>query len=214
MFQRILTTSGLKWDAQYNGKEYDASLSTQENTIYQSFMKFDLGAGLMYKYNNRSNGTKFDIGFAMAHITKPKISFYQNDPSLNFKYTGHAALQAKIGEESFIVPSALYVKQGKHTEVVFGAAYKLITGQQTRDKVILNTFSLFSSSFSFGAYYRLKDALIFTASIEYLRNMSVGLSYDVNLSKLNQASKRRGGFEISLLFTGIGGNTKGNKNDR
>lgn len=213
-FQRILTTSGLKWDAQYNGKEYDASMPTQENAIYQSFMKFDLGAGLLYKFADRSSGNKFEIGFAMAHLTRPKISFYQSDPSLNLKYTGHTSFQAKIGEESFLVPSALFTMQGKHTEMVFGGAYKVITGQQTRDKVLLNTFTLFSSSFSFGAYYRVKDALIFTASLEYLRNMSLGISYDVNISQLNSASKRRGGLELSLLFTGIGGSTKGNKNDR
>jgi hypothetical protein len=37
------------------------------------------------------------------------------------------------------------------------------------------------------------------ANMDY-RNFSVGLSYDVNISKLIAATNRRGGFEISVIY--------------
>ncbi|MBK7817060.1 MAG: hypothetical protein IPJ60_05475 [Sphingobacteriaceae bacterium] len=45
--------------------------------------------------------------------------------------------------------------------------------------------------------------------------MVFGVSYDVNTSKLSQASKRRGGLELSFILKGLSNaKTKGNRNDR
>jgi hypothetical protein len=52
---------------------------------------------------------------------------------------------------------------------------------------------------SIGAFYRLKDAFILAANMDY-RNFNVGFSYDVNTSKLREATNRRGGFEISVIY--------------
>ena len=214
-FQRSINTTDLKWDAQYDGKGYDASLPTRENGVFQSFMKFDLAAGLMYKYYSRASNFKFELGGSMAHITKPKNSFYSKDPSLNYKYIGHMHIQAKVGDNVFFLPSAMFTLQGKQSEIIAGGNFKIILGEQTRDKVILNTFTLLSSAVQFGAYYRVKDAVIFTAAMDYKRNMTFGVSYDVNVSKLNLASKRRGGLEFSFILKGLGNaKSKGNRNDR
>lgn len=214
-FQRIINTTGLKWDAQYDGKTYDPSLSTGESAIFQSFMKFDLAAGVDYYYYSRASGLRLEIGGAMAHITKPKISFYSSDPALNFKYIGHMHAQIKAGEELFFLPAAMYSLQGKHQEITFGGNFKFILGQETREKVILNTFSLFSSALQLGAYYRVKDAIIFNAALDYKHNMTFGVSYDLNISKLNLASRRRGGLEFSFILKGLTNSKgKGSKNDR
>lgn len=214
-FQRSINTTDLKWDSQYDGKTYDPSKPTGESAIFQSFMKFDLAAGILYKYFSRNSGTRFELGGSMAHITKPKISFYSSDPSLNFKYIGHMHAQFKISDNSYFLPSAMYALQGKHQEIIFGGNIKFMIGDQTREKVILNTFTLISSAVQFGAYLRAKDALIFTAAMDYKRNMTFGVSYDVNTSKLSQASKRRGGLEFSFILKGLSNaKTKGNRNDR
>jgi type IX secretion system PorP/SprF family membrane protein len=214
-FQRIINTTDLKWDAQYNGMNYDGTLPSGEGAIFQSFMKFDLAAGLDYTYYNRASGLRLEVGGAMAHITKPKISFYSADPSLNFKYVGHLNAQMKLGEESFFLPAAMYALQGKHQEITFGGNFKFIIGQQTREKVILNTFSLFSSALQLGAYYRVKDAVIFTAAMDYRQNMTFGVSYDVNTSQLNAASRHRGGLEFCFILKGMNNSKgRGNKFDR
>jgi len=214
-FQRSINTTDLKWDKQYDGKAYDPSRPTGESAVFQSFMKFDLAAGILYNYYSRSSGARFEIGGSMAHITKPKISFYSSDPSLNFKYIAHMHAQLKMGDNAFFLPAAMFSLQGKHQEIIFGGNIKFIIGDQTRDKVILNTFTLISSAIQFGAYIRSKDAVIFTAAMDYKRNMTFGVSYDVNTSKLNKASKSRGGLELSFILKGLSNaKTKGNKNDR
>jgi hypothetical protein len=52
---------------------------------------------------------------------------------------------------------------------------------------------------SLGGFYRIKDAFIIAANMDY-RNFNVGLSYDINTSKLREATNRRGGFEISIIY--------------
>jgi hypothetical protein len=37
----------------------------------------------------------------------------------------------------------------------------------------------------------------------YTHHLSIGLSYDVNISKLTTASQFRGGFELSLSYIGL-----------
>lgn len=210
-FQRAINTTDLKWDSQYDGKNYDASLPTGENAYFSSFMKFDLAAGLLYNYYNRSNGMRLELGGSMSHITKPKISFYSSDPSLNFKYIAHTRIQLKMSERAYFVPGGFYALQGKHQEITAGASFKVVVGEETKEHAILNTFSLMSSAIQFGAYYRVKDAMIFTAAMDYKHNMTFGVSYDVNTSKLNLASKRRGGLEFSLVIRG-GARAKGSRN--
>jgi len=215
LFQRSINTTELKWDAQFDGKNYDAALPTGESAVYQSFMKFDLAAGALYQYYNRANKFRFEIGGSMAHITKPKISFYSKDPALNFKYIGHTGMTIKATDGIFFLPSALFALQGKHSEFTAGGNFRFMIGEQTKEKVILNTFTLISSAMQFGVFYRVKDAVIFTAAMDYKRNMTFGVSYDVNVSNLNAASKRRGGLEFSFILRGLSNaKSKGNRNDR
>jgi hypothetical protein len=52
-----------------------------------------------------------------------------------------------------------------------------------------------------GAYYRHKDAVIPVFKLRY-KDLSLGVSYDVNISGLKAASNMRGGYEIMLIKTG------------
>jgi len=215
LFQRSINTTELKWDAQFDGKNYDASLPTRESAVYQSFMKFDLAAGMLYQYYNRASKFRFELGGSMAHITKPKNSFYSKDPALNFKYIGHTGMTIKATDGIFFLPSALFALQGKHSEFTAGGNFRFAIGEQTKEKVILNTFTLISSAIQFGVFYRVKDAVIFTAAMDYKRNMTFGVSYDVNVSNLTAASRRRGGLEFSFILRGLSNaKAKGNRNDR
>jgi hypothetical protein len=57
-------------------------------------------------------------------------------------------------------------------------------------------------SLSGGAVYRWKDAIIPVVKIN-TNKLSIGLSYDVNTSKLKTASSYRGGFELTLSYMGL-----------
>jgi hypothetical protein len=54
-------------------------------------------------------------------------------------------------------------------------------------------------SFSFGAFYRLNDAVVPVVKLDYYK-LGIGLTYDANVNKLKQASQGRGGFELTLSY--------------
>ncbi|MBK9283941.1 MAG: PorP/SprF family type IX secretion system membrane protein [Sphingobacteriaceae bacterium] len=215
-YEKHLNPAGLKWDNQYDGKAYNSALSSGEGFALTSIGKFDLGSGLLYTLDQHESGIIFQGGFAMAHLTKPKNAFLLSKNSLQYKYTGHLNLQYHPSGSSYVLmPAVLYSRQGAHQEIIAGSKIKLLLGDQTREKVLLNTFTLISSAVQFGVFYRLKDAVIFSTAIEYRKNLTIGVSYDVNVSKFTAASKFRGGLEFSLVCTGFDfSGTKGSKNDR
>jgi hypothetical protein len=53
-----------------------------------------------------------------------------------------------------------------------------------------------------GLLWRVNDAIIPIVKIDY-NDLTFGMSYDMNLSKLKAASNIRGGFEISIIKTGL-----------
>ena len=68
---------------------------------------------------------------------------------------------------------------------------------------VLYNHSFFESdgdkSITGGLLYRWDDAIIPVIQLE-LSKFTVGMSYDVNISKLAVASQARGGFELTLSY--------------
>lgn len=199
-YQRIINTSNLKWDAQFNGKTYDSSLPNQENNVFQSFMRFDIGAGLLYRYHNRSTGDRFETGISMTHLTQPQNSFYASGIPLENKYQMHANYSRKIASSVFLRPNVLYIQQGKQSEINCGLNVRLETNTDISSGV-KNQKGIYTSAVQFGLHHRFKDAFIAVAGFEFNKNIYLGISYDVNTSKLIRASRLRGGYELSLVIT-------------
>ena len=131
-----------------------------------------------------------NVGIAGFHLNMPKQSFFNNDNiRLDIKTTVSGIGEIPVGANLGVLPSVMYQHQGKFHETVFGVFGKYylkpVNGQTT--------------AVSLGGFYRLKDAFILAANMEY-RNFNVGLSYDVNTSKLTAATNHRGGFEISVIY--------------
>ncbi len=199
-FQRVLNTSNLKWDAQFNGKTYDSGLSSQETAVFQSIARFDLGTGLLYRYHNRTTGDRIDAGISMSHIMQPEVSFYGEASPLMYKYIVHGNYIKKLSGNIYIKPTMIFIKQGTHTELNAGLNVRFDLNTDIAEG-LRNQKDIYTSSFQLGLHHRYKDALIALAGFEFNRTIYIGLSYDVNVSKLIKASNLRGGYELSLVFT-------------
>ncbi len=81
------------------------------------------------------------------------------------------------------------MNQGKYREFVFGSRVAFI-----KDRHPINY-----TATDFGLFIRHKDAVIVVLGIDY-KSYTLGLSYDINISKLKTASNSRGGFEISVTY--------------
>jgi type IX secretion system PorP/SprF family membrane protein len=179
----------LTFDNQYDGDQYNPALASGENFSKTRITYFDIGAGLAYLWR-RSDRMKINAGFSAFHLNRPKQSFFDNDEiRLDIKTTITGIAEIPVGTQLGVLPSFKYQRQVKFHETLFGAFGKYylrpVNGNET--------------AVSLGAFYRLKDAFILKANADY-KSFNVGVSYDVNLSKLIAATNRRGGFEISIIY--------------
>ncbi len=186
---RSFNLNALTFDSQYNGDKYDASLSSGENFAKTRITYFDLGVGAAYLWK-KNNRTMINTGFSALHLTQPKQSFFNNDEiKLDIKTNFSALAQFPVTEKIDAMPSILYQRQGKFHETLIGAF----------GKYHLAPISEMETAVSLGAFYRVKDAFILVANMDY-KNFNVGVSYDINTSKLIAATNRRGGFELSVIY--------------
>ena len=200
--QRTINAASIKWGSQYDGTNYNSALPSGEVIPSNNFSYSDVGGGIAWSYGkgestlSANNGVKAIVGISAFHFGVPKYSFYSAaTEKLKTKVIGHATVLIGIRNSNVIIaPELLYVNQGALQELNVGSMFKFITQEESK-------FTRFKkpAAFSIGAHYRVADALIFTGMYEY-SNYSIGISYDTNLSRLTNASKSRGGIEISLRF--------------
>lgn len=199
--QKSIRLNDLKWDSQYNGA-YDPALPSGESNMNDAFYFMDISAGLLYTYFNSEYQFKTTAGAAVLHINQPAQSFWGSEQKLHAKIVGHLNTQIKLADLPFhIMPQLLYTQQGPLRELNMGGMIKYVIGID--NEASLENYSRSSSSAAFlGAQYRYKDALILNAAFELRKALLIGVSYDINVSKLKVASVYRGGMEISLVYKG------------
>ena len=203
--QRSANISNLQWPGQYNGQTYDPNIASNETNLFNSFTFFDMSTGVHYQFLKSNGNTqgkdvfKINAGIAYFHITQPNQKFYSGaaDP-LYGKIVLNALMrydipQTKIG----IVPSVVYMMQGTAREMDFGASIRYKVSEGTK----VTGFKT-ESAISGGILYRVNDAIIPQLLLEFA-NFGIGLSYDVNISSLSQATHKAGGLEISLKYSNI-----------
>ncbi|MDQ3046081.1 MAG: PorP/SprF family type IX secretion system membrane protein [Bacteroidota bacterium] len=186
---RSFNVNALTFDEQWDGDSYNAAMTSGESFSKTRVTYADLGAGLAYLWRKTSR-TQMSVGVSALHLNRPKQSFFNNDDiRLDVKMSVNAIAQFPVSAKLDVIPTIFYQRQGKFQETVPGVF----------GKYYLNPVNGATTAVSLGGFYRLKDAFILCANMDY-RNFNVGLSYDVNTSKLNEATNSRGGFEISVIY--------------
>jgi type IX secretion system PorP/SprF family membrane protein len=190
--------SNVKWDNQYNGTSYDATMPSGEITRPANITYGDYTAGINWAYGQSkqritgSSEIKANIGLAVYHIQ----SFVIVKDNVFPKYAVHGGFVHGIGNSKVLfAPSFMYLRQGTQQELNLGAMIKYKIVETT-------TYTGFKegSTISFGGFYRNMDAIIIVAQMEYSK-YAIGVSYDINFSSLNLGDSGRGGFELTLRFS-------------
>jgi type IX secretion system PorP/SprF family membrane protein len=201
--RKIKQDDKLTWSNQYDGFKYQESFDNGEkNFAPGSFTRGDFGGGINWHYSesnlyiSSNNGTRADVGASVYHFTTPKNSFYADgNDKINMRYNGYATVVlCKKGSNFSIAPGVIYQRQGKTQELIVSSLFRYILHEQSVHTANEKAFAI-----SAGLQYRLKDALIPTALVEYDK-YALGLAYDFNLSNLSTASKAKGGFEFCLRY--------------
>lgn len=200
--------SKMQWGSQYNGLNFDPALINGSGIDFQGFPYADLSAGLAYWYTKRDKNViaqapqDAKIGLAIYHINRPKFT-YGNDANkenvlrMRFVMHGSALLSTDI-EDLYWYPNLTVMVQGNQHEVLLGclAKYRIKSASKTTG---------FNGEWAITGGLDLRVTNVLDAIVPQvyfgLSNFDVGLSYDLNVSSLNNASNFRGGFELSIRFT-------------
>jgi len=186
--QRSLDANRLTFPEMYNSGTGDFDQPNKETNLSDNTGYFDMGAGLLWSSKLLKRLGVF-AGGTIFHLTKPKESFLADDSRLHLRELAHAGLNIKASEHIYITPNVLFMHQNKAKELNFGGAVEYHFKDANNTVV------------SLGGWWRVDDAPIVSASIEYFR-IRLGVAYDVNTSSLTPASNHRGAFEISIIYLG------------
>lgn len=159
----------------------------------------DAGAGVLYS-GIFKRGNHLYLGFAMAHLNRPNVSFQPSgleapdkaQQRLAMKYTIHGGMLLPMGKRLALMPNFMVLVQGTANEFNLGLHLRSALGNMKTSATYLY----------FGAQYRgLVDAVIVSGRMD-IKGFTMGLSYDINISKLLPATKTVGAPEISLMYQG------------
>ena len=189
--QQRFDPTQLKFDDQFVNGAYSPTNPTRQTFSNTNITYLDAAAGLKFS-SVMGYDTRYYLGAAYFHFTEPKVAFAQtNDIRLNKKFVFNAGLSAPTSETDRVILYMDYFMQGGNYQTQGGLLYKHDLVQEDEDQ----TFSI-----SGGVFMRWNDAVIPVVKLDYY-NWAVGLTYDVNISKLRTASQARGGFEFTLSYS-------------
>lgn len=203
--QRRLDESKMQWDNQYDPSAadgYNPALPSGESMSFNNKNFGELAAGILWSYNSQPNilasseGKKVTAGLSVFHINRPKQSFStQVENKLYMKTVFHINSIIGFKNSSFaLLPSGVWYNQGPMNDIVFGSLFRFRLNDASKFTDFISETAL-----AIGCHYRVGDAVIVTGQFEW-RNFLLGISYDVNVSKLSQASKGAGGLEVALRY--------------
>lgn len=203
--QRSFDASKMTVDNQWVSNAYVASAATRENITNPTLQAWDVGVGVAYSSAiGTDNQHVMYAGVSAYNLTRPKWNFKESDPSVNrpTRFNANLGFGFSIPEGWRIEAQANFIKQGPATELMLGAI-----GSWQRDP---SRFSDAAFSFGAGVYYRYQDALIPMVRVTY-RTLTLTTTYDLNVSTLRAATQLRGGYEMSLTYSGLFSNSSSDR---
>lgn len=185
VIQQRFNPESFQFDNQYEpGKGYNPNLANQETFDNTNHMLPDFSAGIMY--STKIGKLDTEVGASMLHLNQPAASFYEDgEESYPIRTFLHLKSKYPVNEKLGIYGAAQYVKQATAKKIIVGAGidYKI-----DPDKI----WNLAVSS-------RMKDAIIISTGLK-LKNIDVGVSYDIHRSKLSNFTNGNGGIELSAAI--------------
>ena len=178
----------LIFESQLDNYGWNSSLFNGESNFNNKAIIYpDVNVGALWTHAPKDL-FRYYVGFAADHVSRPKESFLEDSRSrLDIRYNVHAGMEIFTNSSyNFSVsPTFLFMSQANAQQYNFGVGLNYWVNDDV---------AVFG-----GAFYRVKDAVIFNAGVEFY-DLRIGLSYDVNHSSLTAATKGQGGMEVSAVY--------------
>lgn len=208
--QRSISPGASSWGMQWDGLQYDSQLATGEQASFgDAFTYFDFGVGAAITMTGNKR-FKMSGGVAALHVNRPRIDFLGQSDKLYMRLNVHWKAEIQLGEggQSWLVPQFMVTQHGPARLINIGLGNKIKFSDRSR-----YTDYRSEKSFTFGAMYRLGDAMSGYVRVD-IAAIGVAFNYDYNISKLNQATGGMGAMEFMLIYTGIYSNVNSRSDNR
>lgn len=183
------------------GSQFDPSsgsfnpfLPNNEDQLLDQLSYFDLNAGLFWRA--RMKDMTPTAGLSLQHINRPTESFYSNSNSTNLdiKYSLHGSIGIPLTEKMDVEPLVYYNTTTATHEFLLGGNYHYYPQLWLPTIRKLTAYTVVRVN-----PFTNIDAWVIGGSIQIL-DFDIGLSYDVNVSDLRNASNYQGAYEISFVY--------------
>jgi type IX secretion system PorP/SprF family membrane protein len=197
IINRSIDQTKFKWGEQWNPiTGYNAGNPMSETFAATSATTLDMGAGAMYYDASPNKKVNLFGGISFFHINKPADPIISSQSTelntIPMRYTAHGGVSVNLADKLSIIPHFLYMRQGNAHESMIGAYAQKNVNEET--------------DVMFGAYYRFNDAFAPYFGIDY-KDLRMGLSYDLNTSKLGALTRNVNSFELSISYVKRKGTT-------
>jgi type IX secretion system PorP/SprF family membrane protein len=188
--QRSWGYAQLRFDEQWKDGMFNPNIGNNETFYGTNYWIADLGLGIQWFYQPDFL-TFFQAGFSVYHLNTPTITMLNDgDVHLPVKWGTHVVTSIEVHPDIAIIPVLYFAYQDIYREFLLGVSYSHTLPIDVKG---------FKNTVNIGLFHRWKDALYLSAGMEW-RRLTIGISYDFNLSDLIQASHARGGVEIALSY--------------
>jgi type IX secretion system PorP/SprF family membrane protein len=183
---RSIDYSALTFDSQYQGYIYSNANPTNENfgSGRRTSILFSVGSLAKYRVNKKVG---VEVGAGLFNLNRPDQGINGGKQKRDMRFALQSKVEYKINSDVFLLPGFQMNVQGKYKAFIIGSDLRY---------ELLNKEGKYRAVFA-GIWTRVKDATWITLGIQYQQTF-VGISYDVNYSKLIPASRIRGGLEIAI----------------
>lgn len=196
---RQFSTNRLTFDEQFVDCFFDPNAAITDVINSNTISYFDLGAGVNFRAQAKTNRNKMDVGVGIHHLNRPYHDFWSSRLPGNpgtVRLAQRLALYGlgtlQVGKRADLVGQLQYQQQGGYQELVYGLA----------GRFHLNTtpYKEFSLQGGLDFRHRYNDAMI--AHLEaHWKTWTLGFTYDINLNNdRSWLTQRRGGPEVAVIY--------------
>ena len=188
--QRAFQTDDLNFDDQWEPYKLGIRSTTEETFANQSILFGDAALGVNWTYHIPEKRTTLNFGVASYHLNRPKESFYNGATvRLYRRYAVTAMGLFQLTKKLDIIAQVLNQNQGPHHEIIGGLYLRGHLNQRPTKELALQL----------GIHFRTKDEINPAIGILW-KQWETGLSYDINISDFDTATKKNGGPEVYVKY--------------
>lgn len=179
--------NNLVFENQLDNFGFNTNLANGESYNGKAIIYPDVNVGALWTHAAKEK-FHYYFGFSMDHLSKPRESFLETgDNRLNYRFNMHGGAEIFLNGDNTLSldPTFLFMLQSNALQYNFGMA--------------LNYWLNDNVAIFGGPWYRINDAVILAAGVEFF-GTRVGVSYDINNSALKTATQSQGALELTVQY--------------